>query len=157
MNPARLARLLLTFLFVSAATACAPLETQKAEEALTTWRNKRPTQYTYVLEPTGWNNPAPALRIAVRNEDVLAAVERDGHEATADRLSMTGLLEDALAASDEDSFSASYDPELGYVKSFFYAPGPDEEAGGYGFEVPCFEPSLDDAACAEYFPPSVEP
>jgi hypothetical protein len=130
---------------------------QKAEQALTTWQNKRPTQYTYVLEPTGAGNPGRALRIEVQDEEVLAAVERDGREATADRLSMTGLLESALDASERDSFNATYDAELGYVKSFFYAPGPDDEPAGYGFEVPCFEPRLDAGACADQFRLSAAP
>jgi hypothetical protein len=82
---------------------------------------------------------------------VLRAIERDGHETTADRLSMTGLLEDALDASEQESFSGTYDPDLGYLKTFSYVSGPEEEPGGYGFEVPCFEPRLDEAACAEQF------
>lgn len=129
------------------AVSCSPPETQAAEDALATWRNKRPRQYTYVLEPTAWQSPVEPLRIKVENEDVLEAITRDGSEAEPRDYSMTGLLREALEASDESTFSASYDSELGYVKSFFYAPGP----GGHGYEVRCFEPTLDENACDEVF------
>jgi hypothetical protein len=137
--------------------ACSPPQTQAAEQALATWRNKRPPRYTYVLEPIGWSNPGDTLRIKVESEEVLEAVERDGNEPNDRRYSMTGLLEEALEASDEATFSGNYDPELGYVKSFFYAPGPDEEPGAYGYEVLCFEPTLDERACGDVFVMNASP
>jgi hypothetical protein len=133
------------------AVACSPPETQAAEQALAIWRNKRPAQYTYVLQPIGERNQGDALRIKVENEEVLEAVERDGSKPDYRRYSMTGLLEEALQISDDATFSGDYDPELGYVKSFIYAPDPDREAGRYGYEVPCFEPTLEAGACADVF------
>jgi hypothetical protein len=129
------------------AVSCSPQETQAAEDALATWRNQRPREYSYVLEPISWQRPVEPLRIKVQNEDVLEAIARDGSQAEPRDYSMTGLLREALAASDESTFSASYDSELGYVKSFFYASGP----GGYGYEVRCFEPTLDESACNDVF------
>ena len=78
---------------------------------------------------------------------MLEAIARDGSEADEHDYSMTGLLREALEVSDESTFSASYDAELGYVKSFFYAPGP----GGRGYEVLCFEPTLHESACTHVF------
>jgi hypothetical protein len=127
--------------------ACSPPETQAAEDALATWRNKRPLHYTYVLEPTDWNKPGDPLRIKVENENVLEATARDGSEPEHRDYSMTGLLEEALELSGESTFSASYDPELGYVKSVSCAAGPT----GQGYEVLCFEPTLDEGACANVF------
>jgi hypothetical protein len=133
------------------AAACSPPETQEAERALGTWRNKRPRQYTYVLEPIGGSNPGDTVRLKVEDEEVLEAIERDGNEPGFRRYSMTALLEEALEISDEATFRGSYDPELGYVKSFFYAPGSEAEPGGYGYVVLCFEPTLEERACGEMF------
>lgn len=151
MNPRCSSRLTFAFAFLAlgSAAACSPLETQKAESALATWRNKRPTAYTYVLEPTAAHAAGRPLRVKVESEDVLEALETDGTSAMERGRSMTGLLEDALEIADEDGFSASYDDELGYVKSFYYAP--ESAAGGYGVDVPCLEPSLDEDACADHF------
>lgn len=131
--------------------ACSPPETQAAEDALATWRNKRPLQYTYVLEPIGFGEADDAWRIKVENETVLEAVQRDGSEPEHGLYSMTGLLQEALEISDESSFSGSYDAELGYLKSFFYAAGHAGAPNGYGYEVLCFEPTLDESACGHVF------
>lgn len=143
--------------FALASSACAPDETVAAEHALAQWRNKRPQQYTYVLQPTGWSNQGDALRIKVEQEELLEAIEADGDQPEYRRFTMTDLLERALELSDESSFAAAYDSELGYVKSMFYAPGPAEEPGGYGFDVLCLEKTLEEEACAGTFQMQVAP
>jgi hypothetical protein len=134
-----------------ATSACAADETVAAEQALAKWRNKRPQQYTYVLQPTGFSNRGDAVRIKVDQERLLEAMEADGDQPVNRRFTMTDLLEEALELSSESSFAAAYDTELGYVKSFFYAAGPGEEPGGYGFDVLCLEKTLDETACAGTF------
>ena len=146
-----LKRTLLALVVAVGASACAPEQTVAAEQALAMWRNKRPLQYTYVLQPEGWSNHGDAVRIKVDQENLLEALERDGQESDLRRFTMTELLKVAVAVSDESTYTGSYDPELGYVKSFFYAPGPEEEPRGYGFDVLCFEQSLEEQACAAAF------
>ena len=50
-----------------AGPACASDETVAAEQALAKWRNKRPQQYTYVLQPMGFGNHGDAVRIKVES------------------------------------------------------------------------------------------
>ena len=140
-----------------ASPACASDETVAAEQALAKWRNKRPQQYTYVLQPMGFGNHGDAVRIKVEQERLLEAMEADGDQPQHRRFTMTDLLEQALELSGEASFAAAYDVELGYVKSFFYAPEPDEAAGGYGFDVLCLEKSLDEGACSHTFQMQLAP
>lgn len=146
-----LERGLLLVVLALGGSACASDETIAAEQALAKWRNKRPQQYTYVLQPTGWSNQGDAVRIKVEQEEVLEAIEADGEQPDYRRFTMTDLLEKAHDLSDESSFAATYDAELGYVKSFFYTPGPEEEPGGYGFDMLCLEKTLAEAACSETF------
>jgi hypothetical protein len=140
-----------------ASSACASDETVAAEQALAKWRNKRPQQYTYVLQPTGFGNHGDAVRIKVEQERLLEAIEADGDQPEHRRFTMTDLLEQAVELSGESRFVAAYDAELGYVKSFFHASEPDEEPGGYGFDVLCLEKSLDEAACASTFQMQLAP
>lgn len=146
-----LKRGLLVAVFSLASSACASDETVAAEHALATWRNKRPQQYTYVLQPNGLSNQGDTVRIKVEQEEPLEALEADGDEPDYRRVTMTDLLERALDLSRESSFAAAYDTELGYVKSFFYAPGPEAEPGAYGFDVLCLEKTLEEAACSDTF------
>jgi hypothetical protein len=141
--------LLLAVALATATSACASAERAEAEHALALWRNTRPLQYTYVLQPIGWSSHEP-VRIRVDNEEVIDAVERSGASPAHHHVSMTELLKEAVETSDEDGFSASYDPELGYIKTFFYGAG-RAGPGSYGFEVPCLEPSLDELACDPAF------
>ncbi len=153
-------RLVTTVLLGSVTLACSHVEKEKAELAVATWRNRQPARYTYVLQPTGPDNPGQAVRLEVDQDEVLEAMQADGNHARDGHLTitMTSLLQNALDVADEESFVGSYDDELGYVKSFFYSPGPPEAPGGYGFDVPCFEASLADDACTTLFRPEpIEP
>lgn len=138
-------------------SACASDETVAAEQALAKWRNKRPQQYTYVLQPTGLGNHGDAVRIKVEQERLLEAIEPDGDQPAHRRFTMTDLLRQALELSSESSFAATYDAELGYVKSFLYAPEPDQDAGSFGFDVLCLEKSLDEPACFTAFQMQLAP
>jgi hypothetical protein len=140
-----------------AGSACASDETVAAEQALAKWRNNRPQQYTYVLQPTGPGNHGDAVRIKVEQERLLEAIEADGDQPEHRRFTMTDLLRQALELSSESSFAAAYDAELGYVKSFLYAPEPGDQAAGYGFDVLCLEKSLDEAACSHTFQMQLAP
>jgi hypothetical protein len=123
-----------------------------AQNALTTWKSKQPTKYSFILTPTG-EHPGSEALISVENDVVIDVAQPSGAADDYAKYTMTGVLEETVAASQEyDRFRAGYDPELGFL--MWYDVPPDHGAGdgvpGYGLSVRCLAPSMGVESCAEF-------
>jgi hypothetical protein len=145
--------LMIAALWLTGCSGGASAEDQAAaQNALTTWKSKQPTSYSFILTPTG-EHPGSEALISVENDVVIDVAQPSGAADDYAKYTMTAVLEETVAASREyDRFRAGYDPELGFL--MWYDVPPEHGAGdgvpGYGLSVRCLAPSMGVESCAEF-------
>lgn len=118
-----------------------------AEENLRKWQDKGPPSYVYVLDTSCLCANHGTVRVVVTDARVTSAIDLSSGDAVPGK-TMTELLQNAVseASRDNENFKATYDSELGYLKSLWvdHTSVSDDE---YSKGVSCFGEGTDDDVC----------